>query len=287
MRDARCAGVRWGFVAMFALLGCGGLPRIAPPEIPPPVYPETYNTRIANLRTTLGRSGIALRVAGIDKTFETVRDTKCVLAGETTRVDGTVLEATTHAFSLYPTDVLEAAKIEYVALCTDLEQESDIAHPAGVADVESHGLLISLRYFIDWNYSSDGKFTVDDIVHHELFHLIEGAHYLSDMASDSEWQLFNPLGFEYVQKGTLAGGGIGKEPRRDGFVNSYAMTNVMEDKASTYEFMMSRSLELCELAREDETLKVKSRIIWRRLLKAVGTDAFLRMQAPCIDWLEN
>jgi hypothetical protein len=261
------------------LASCGGLPPIAPPEIPAPVYPETYNTRISNLRTTLGRAGIGLRVAGIDQTFE-VRTTRCVLAGEMTRVDGAVLEATTHAFSLYPTDVLVASKIDHVAICTDLVQSGDLDHPAGIADVESHGLLISVRYFIDRTYESDSSFTVDDIVHHEVFHLIEGAHYLADMTADSEWQLFNPMGFEYspVARG---------DTRREGFVNTYAMTSAVEDKASVYEFMMARSGDLCDLARTDETIKIKSRIIWRRLLKAVGTDAFLRANAPCIDWLYN
>jgi hypothetical protein len=100
------------------------------------------------------------------------------------------------------------------------------------------------------------------------------------MSNDSEWQLFNPIGFEY--------GGVTREsPRRDGFVNAYSMTNVTEDKASVYEFMMARSFELCELARSDETIKIKSRIISRRVFKAVGTDAFLRMNAPCIDWLDS
>lgn len=267
--------MRWGLLVVLA--SCGGLPPLAPPEIPAPIYPETYNTRISSLRTTLGRAGIGLRVAGIDKTDEAGL-TRCVLAGESTRIDGAVIEAATHAFSLYPTDVLVAAKIDHVAICRDIADESD--HPAGIADVRTKSLMISFRYFIDRSYESSSDFTVDDIVHHEVFHLIEGAHYLADMSSDSEWRLFNPMGFEY--------GGVKRgDERREGFVNAYAMTNAMEDKASVFEFMMARSADLCELARTDETLKIKSRIIWRRVLKAVGTDSFIRSAAPCIDWLEN
>lgn len=253
------------------------MPAIAPPRLADPVYPETYNTRMANLRSTLGRAGIELRLAGFDETFESAAGSRCVLAGETTKVDGAVLEATTHAFSLYPTEVLVASKIAYVAICRDLVQSGDVVHPAGIADINDHGLLVSVRYFLDRTYYSDSDFTVDDIVHHEVFHLIEGAHDYETMKSDPEWQLFNPLGFEYAR---------GAVERREGFVNTYAMTSAVEDKASVYEFMMARSLDLCELAKEDETIRTKTRIVWRRLLRNIGTDAFLRAHAPCIDWLE-
>jgi hypothetical protein len=269
--------VRWGPL-LIVLGACGELPKLAPPRLADPIYPETYNTRIANLRTTLGRAGIALRVAGIDETFETASGVRCDLAGQATQLDGAVLEAATHAFSLYPTDVLAASKIKYVAVCRDIAQFTKLTHPAGLADLRDSGMLISVRYFLDRTYYSDSDFTVDDIVHHEVFHLVEAAHDLDDMTRDPEWQLYNPMGFEYAEDSA---------DRRDGFVNAYAMTSAVEDKASVYEFMMARSLDLCRLAKDDETIRQKAKIVWRRMLKNVGTDKFLRDHAPCIDWLET
>jgi hypothetical protein len=260
------------------LAACNGLPALAPPQLAGPVYPETYNTRIANLRSTLGRAGIPLRVAGIDETFQSAVGARCVLAGQETKVDGAVLEATTHAFSLYPTDVLSASKIRYVAVCRDLVETGDTDHPAGIADLSDHGLLISVRYFLDRDYYSDSSFTVDDIVHHEVFHLFEAAYNRDDMERDAEWNVYNATGFVYAK---------GATERLDGFVNTYAMTSVVEDKASVYEFMMARSLDLCDLAKTDETIQIKARIIWRRLREMVGTDAYLRAHAPCIDWLHD
>lgn len=282
----------WPLVLVAA---CGMPP---PPPLKPPEFPtlepgETYHTRIANLRTTLGRAGIALRVAGQDAAFATGDCdstsprrasggcARCELAGEQTAIDGAVIEATTRAFARYPTHVLVASKIAHVAVCREIiHAKAQIEHPAGLADVHGHGLLLSVSYFIDQGvYRSGAAFTVDDIAHHEMFHLLEHELMRSDMYDDSEWNLHNPLGFQYAVANKT-------EPRREGFVNSYAMTAAIEDKASVYEFVMAHSAELCELAKTDETLRIKTRIVWRRVLRAVGTDQFMRAAAPCVDWLD-
>jgi hypothetical protein len=113
-----------------------------------------------------------------------------------------------------------------------------------------------------------------------VFHLIEYALMNKEVWSDSEWNLHNPLGFAYAESNNT-------EPRRAGFVNSYAMTNPVEDKASVYEFMMAHPDDLCAMAKTDEILRIKSRIVWRRLRVALGTDSFIRAAAPCIDWLDT
>jgi hypothetical protein len=300
-RSLRCAwhaicdttGMRWWLVVFVA--ACGTSP---PPKqtVFPTLDPsETYNTRIASLRTTLARAGISLRVAGRDDAFATAdcnstepRKTfggcaRCELAGERTAIDGAVIEAATRAFARYPTAVLAASKIEHVAVCREIvyAKPEQIDHPAGLADVHGHGLLLSVNYFLDEpTYRSGAEFTVDDIAHHEVFHLLEHELMRVEMYNDPEWDLHNPLGFEYADA-------LRTEPRRAGFVNSYSMTAPTEDKASVYEFMMAHSDELCAMAKTDETLRIKTRIIWRRVLRAVGTDEFIRTAAPCIDWLDG
>ena len=61
--------MRWWPLVVVA--GCG-----MPPPPKQTVFPtlerdDTYHTRITNLRTTLGRAGITLRVAAQATTFET------------------------------------------------------------------------------------------------------------------------------------------------------------------------------------------------------------------------
>ena len=281
-------------LAACGLVACGH-PPVRQHEFPTLELGETYNTRIANLRTTLARSGISLRVAGTATSFETADCTpghrdptkpfggcvRCDLAGESSAVDGAVLEATTQAFQRYPTAVLDAANIDHVAMCTNLDQAGEKAgmeHPAGVADVHGRGMLISLSYFLNRTYYTRSDFTVDDITHHELFHLLEFQKMEPLMLDDPEWMSANPPGWVYNE---LAA----KNERVTGFVNSYAGTNPVEDKASVYEFLMVHSDDLCDLARTDETVKAKATIIWKRVVAAVGTDSFLRAAAPCVDWI--
>ena len=58
-----------------------------------------------------------------------------------------------------------------------------------------------------------------------------------------------------------------------------------EDRASVFEYLMSHADRLCEYAKADPIIAEKTKLVWRRMA-AVGGDAFLRRQAPCIDWVE-
>ncbi|MDQ3339650.1 MAG: putative zinc-binding metallopeptidase [Myxococcota bacterium] len=285
--------MRW-WPLFVAIAACGMQPRPRQVLFPTLERDETYYTRISNLRTTLGRAGIALRVAGHAETFATYDCeskeasmanggcARCELAGEEPQMDGAVIEATTRAFARYPTEVLVRSKIAHVAICRKINHEKGetVEHPAGLADIHGHGLLLSLRYFLDQSvYRSGSDFTVDDIAHHEVFHLIEHelmAHFYFD---DPEWNALNPIGFGYRPTHNT-------EPRRDGFVNPYAATAPTEDKASVFELLMAHPDDLCELAKSDEIVRTKTRIIWQRVEAAVGTDSFMRATAPCVDWVD-
>jgi hypothetical protein len=278
---------------VFGLVACGKLHQ--PPrqtEFPTLSPDDTYNVRIANLRTTLGRGGIVLRVAGEGVTFSTsacADDEKtmfagcarCDLAGEKTRLHGSVIEAATRSFAVYPAAVLAAANVEQVAMCSEIvhskSDTNEIERPAGLADVHGKKLLFSVKSFLG-EYRSGSEWTVADITHHEMFHHLEFAQMRAEMYDDAEWNLHNPLGFAYLASNK-------DKSRGEGFVNAYAMTHVVEDKASVFEMLMAHSEELCELAKTDETIKIKTKIIWRRVLRAVGTDGFMRTAAPCVTWV--
>lgn len=245
---------------------------------------DMYNSRIVALRTTLGRAGIELEARGIDHAIATPQCAtadraggmcvRCELAGDSKKIDGATLEAITAAFDRYPTDVLAAAKIERVALCTHIAHDSP--DTAGTADLEGHRIMISLEPFAGRPYyDALGEFTIEDIVHHEYFHLLEAATMRDAIFDDPGWASHNPTEFTYgkVQSNTA---------RAAGFVDLYAMTAAQEDRASVFQYLMARPDELCELMHDDAWIREKTRVIWQRITAVTG-DGFLRSRAACVD----
>jgi hypothetical protein len=238
---------------------------------------EMYNSRIVALRTTLGRAAIDLEMRGIERVVQSEGCdrpsaakgwcVRCELAGRIRNLDGATLDAVATAFARYPTSVLESADIEHVALCRHIEHDSP--NTAGTADLEARRLMISLEPF-GRVYDALGKFTAEDIVHHELFHLLESARMADIVADDTEWASHNPPSYA---------------PSKTGFVDEYAATNPDEDRASIFQYMMARPDELCEVAQSDPIVRVKAEIIWHRVA-AVAGDSFLRARASCIDWID-
>jgi hypothetical protein len=246
-----------------------------------------YNTRVVAIRTSLGRAAIQLEMrTGARRTIRSsacgdpspvqTGCSVCELAGETDDLDSAVLDAILVAFNRYPADVLEATHIEKVALCKKLSYE-DIADrgTVGTVDLKERRLIISLAPFLGHQYDENGSQTTEDIVHHELFHLFEYERMRTNYNDDPEWRLWNPLGFAYVDSG-----GTAKADRPFGFVDPYAATNEIEDKASVYQFMMARPAELCEIEKVDPTVRKKVSVIWERI-DGLTDDAFLQNRARC------
>ena len=265
------------------------------PAAPPPVpwRPDltegsTYNTRIVALRTTLGRAGITLTARGSQEVVrsstcempEPIRSqvgcVRCELAGESDPIDDAVLDAIKTGFDRYPTAVLVATGMQHVTLCKHIEYENMKRgqDTAGTADVYGHRMLLSIEAFFHRVYDEAGTFTAEDIVHHELFHLFEFHRMRTEFTDDPEWRLYNPLGFEY---------GVHQE-RPAGFVNPYAATNDVEDRASVFQYLMTRPNELCELAKTDKIVRAKVKLLWSRM-SALVDDNFLRDRATCVDWI--
>jgi len=246
-----------------------------------------YNTRVVALRTSLGRAAIKLEMRTGAR--DTIRSSVCSdssapqrgcsvceLAGETDELDSAVLDALLVAFDRYPADVLEDTHIEKVALCKKLRYE-DIPDrgTVGTVDLKERRLVISLAPYLGRQYDAYGEQTTEDIVHHELFHLFEYERMRDFYNGDPYWRLYNPLGFTYTDDG-----GSASSERKFGFVNEYAATNEIEDKASVFQLLMARPTELCELQKIDPTVRKKVEILWERI-DAVTDDTFLKNRARC------
>jgi hypothetical protein len=280
-----------GGMVLLALAAC-----VPPPQQPyrEPILPEglpgpTYNSRVVALRTTLGRAAIRLEMRGEVEEVKTPGCYSrsefsgcavCELVGEDDPLDGAVLESLVTAFDRYPSDVLEATHVDKVALCKDIVYRDPAGKKvAGTIDVEERRLLISLKAFFNHDYEWASQwYTTEHIVHHELFHLFEHERMRTEFDDDPEWRLMNPPGFVYTN--------AAQETRPAGFVNEYATTNEVEDRASVFEMIMSTPDELCAIAKDDEVVRTKVELVWRRAAALVG-DSFMRVRAPCVDWIED
>ncbi|MDB4956622.1 MAG: hypothetical protein JWO36_4191 [Myxococcales bacterium] len=294
-----------GSLVIAVIAGCGPS-HVTPAALPTfPDPPPSYDSRIVTLRTALGRAGIRLDMRGLEVRTSSCDDpgnartadvcAVCELAAESDHLDGTTLEAITRAFDRYPTSVLSAANIQHVSLCNRIEYQQNTdqvgataklhgieeaanldRRPAGTADPSGHRLLISVEYFTE-GYDPTSAFTVDDVVHHEVFHMLDAELMRDTWPDDPEWRLQNPIGFQYAKP-------VKETTRPHGFVNVYATTNDIEDRASVFEILMSHPDNLCSLASNDVILRTKIQIVWTRVA-AVEGDAFLRKQASCVDWI--
>jgi len=273
----RCASPRRVRAAVLVVLAACTIgdgpsrPPIVPAAIKPPEPPgSTYNTRVVGLRTTLGRAGIGLVARGVQETLssstcelpEKIRNevgcARCELAGPDEPIDDGVLEAIKSAFDRYPTSFLVATGVKSVALCKHIEYEVKRDHlTAGTADIYGNRMLLSVEAFEHAAYDPAGEFTAEDIVHHELFHLLEWNRMRDKYVDDREW------------------------PEKGGYVNEYAETNAVEDRASVFQYLMARPDELCSLLGTDEIVRTKVDLVWTRVA-AIEPDKFLRERAKCV-----
>jgi hypothetical protein len=117
-----------------------------------------------------------------------------------------------------------------------------------------------------------GENPSEGITHHELFHLLDQELSPEITHDDPEWSELNPAGFAYRNRLD--------EEQVSGFINSYAMRNAAEDRASVFENLMSAPEVTCILAEDHPILAAKILLIARRLAPRIEL-AFLAARAPC------
>jgi hypothetical protein len=269
-----------------AIIGCSQPPRLIPRE---PVFPvvASYTSTIVDVRSTLGRALIGVDLAGIDRELLTSpcddpasprsSCAHCELADADDAADLAMLDAIRIAVDRYPTRVLEASQIQHVALCRKLYEEPHDTL-AGTVDFARHRMLVSLDEFLGKPYDPLRSRTVEDIFHHELFHLLEHEVMYDVITNDAVWRAQNVAGFTYQKPAE-------GEDRPFGLVNLYASTNDYEDRASVFQLLMARPDDLCAIAKDDPIVRAKTNLLWGRIAIALDDD-FLRRRATCVTWLE-
>jgi hypothetical protein len=225
------------------------------------------------LRATLARDGIELDTQPVITTCEvstSERDcARCNVATVLDSIDSALIDQMAIAFARWPSSVRKVARLEHVAFCNTIKYEGKDHGPAGLADPNTHRVYIGVEYF----RGAGTGFSIEAAVHHEIFHLLDFETQGSRWVADREWHALNPAGFAY------------RDPsidirRRQGFVNGYASTDEMEDRASTFEYLMVRPDDLCTMTANDPILARKVRLLRGRVSRVEGADK-LRIGAPC------
>jgi hypothetical protein len=260
-------------VLLFAL-GCGSpaAPRV-PAEVLP--YDADFVASSRRLEATLARDGILLDTVPVLRTCdEPMPGVECARCDVATVLDGVefyLIDDMAIAFARYPTSFRKAARLEHVAFCRAITYEGSTDHgPAGLADPNKNRVYISVEYF-----RGQGRgLSIEAAVHHEVFHLLDFAQLGAGRRDDAEWHKLNPKGFAYRDPSTDIA-------RPVGFVNGYATTNEVEDRASTFEYLMVRPDELCAIAATDPAVARKARLLWQRVSRIEGADR-LGIKASCV-----
>lgn len=140
------------------------------------------------------------------------------------------------SLSLYPREVFSKVGLRSVYIAKDLEVGDQMrkAMPAP----ETGALL----------YADNGLYPCDvgmeERIHHEFFHYMEGRVHGNMRANLGDWSALNPEYFEYGNGGAsvynCAHGFRNNGHVRNGFVSRYALSAPEEDRAETYAWMMTR-----------------------------------------------
>ena len=157
-----------------------------------------------------------------------------------------------------PRSFWEAAGLRRVVLCAELAYlDPELTRPPqATVDFTRRELLVSTGMV-----RADNKGTIQ----HELYHLFDKLAW-----DDRAWSALNPKGFKY---GTTT-------PSR-GFVRTYGMKNVVEDKATVYESIIGG--RFCLLAEQDPSILAKGKLVRQRIRAAIADDAkYLDDLAPCL-----
>jgi hypothetical protein len=201
---------------------------------------------------------------------------RCELAPESPQVlaelDEQRLEGYARALRETPPAFLHKAGVTRVALCWRLVLEPRGDAGAGVYAGELIGGTVdSPRGEILLSLEPLEGLTGDEIVHHELFHVID---VLSDpqlMVRDPVWEKLNPRGFAYLHHDA--------DEASPGFLSAHAMANIREDHATVYQFAMARPDELCAAG---ASAVGKARLIRDRIAALLGDAHYLEQRAPCL-----
>jgi hypothetical protein len=154
-------------------------------------------------------------------------------------------------YSIYPSEFFPATGLERVVLCSGLKFESQ--RRGAIPDFD-HNVL-----YFDVDEGSYDQFYQRRGLHHELFHVVD---WIDDgqLYKDETWRKLNADSFHYgnggavLQNDSSSGNLLDHEP---GFLTSYSMSGVEEDKAELFSFLILAPKFVEKRAADDRVLANK------------------------------
>lgn len=144
-----------------------------------------------------------------------------------TNVMKSSLEQLNTALSMYPSGFFREFSKQNMTLNVYLIKNYSAENVTGVTDFAPRRTIISIAT----------DFPFSESFHHEMLHYIE--HYIESSGGKfTSWNSFNPIDFTYgVENSSYSYSKTGTPGSY--FVNNYAQTNAIEDRASTFEYMIA------------------------------------------------
>jgi hypothetical protein len=145
----------------------------------------------------------------------------------------------------YPAEFFQQLGLERIVLCRDLRRDG--TDYGGLSEYDTDTIHFEITQGKDLKHYQSSK------IHHELFHFID---YRDDatIERDDAWEKLNPSGFKYDANRS---GFWGFDDKNAGFLNTYSMTAVSEDKAEIYGHLAVRAEQLEERALTDKVIRRK------------------------------
>lgn len=138
-----------------------------------------------------------------------------------------------YTMSLYPKDFFKEFKKKNLGLSIYLIKNYSVNNVTGVTDSSSNNVIISIATLYPFR----------DSFNHELYHYIDRYIYLSG-GRYTTWNSLNPVNFKYGNIENQYAYTKVNSPDSY-FVNTYAEVSEFEDRASTFEYMMSSDKVSC------------------------------------------
>lgn len=155
------------------------------------------------------------------------------------------LNSLNYNLGIYPVNFFREIKTSGLSLTIYLIKKYSTENVTGVTDSTYNNVIMSLA--TDYPFSES--------LNHELYHYID-AYIYKNGGNYLTWNNLNPAGFNY---GTINSSySYTRTGSADAyFVNNYAQTDEYEDRASTFEYMMSESRVSCLSYNKPIWLKAK------------------------------
>ncbi len=157
-------------------------------------------------------------------------------------------------WSKYPVEWVKKSNLKAIAFVKNL----NVVNQNRAAMPDAYGEVL----YFDIGYGRYGELYQQSTIHHEYYHMIEENYFGSFYYKDPKWNAFNEKGFQYKAGGYLAyedGEYQHKNHPKKGFLDTYSMYGLEEDKAQVYAYLMTTEYHemFIEWIKTDSILKNK------------------------------